>query len=211
MSNTAKSVGSTPNNCQISNQMFWALSAARCMPVTGIYPGVYVLFSVESRFCLQKLEGMAGWKSRPQPNCTVVSLGKLYILEWLTQPCWLTFNNSWLRNVVPSHSHMCPGWWQYEEEVPSCCFCVWIHTTRAHDSVKWIKCKNCQYLFFPNWLKCFQTFFLRSLIHGKFSCCFFTRCSLALPQSLRDTWSIIWWVGHTDYIYNEYKAKSFLV
>src|SRR4029434_6963765 len=36
---------------------------------------------------------------------------------------------------------------QHEEEVPSCCGCVWIfHVTEVPDSVKIIKCKNGQYV-----------------------------------------------------------------
>lgn len=35
----------------------------------------------------------------------------LYVLEWLSYPCWLTFKKSWLPYGMPSHSHVWSGWW----------------------------------------------------------------------------------------------------
>lgn len=67
---------------------------------------------------LQHLEverhlGVANSESRPRPNWKLVgsAWGVLHMLEWPTQPHWLTSNDSWSKNGKPPHSKMWPDWW----------------------------------------------------------------------------------------------------
>ena len=78
-----------------------------------------------------------------------ISLGVLYVPEWPTQTCWLTCDKSWLRNGMPSHSSVWPGWWPAWGGAKL----LWLrmdlpHATEVPDSVKWIKCKTGQCVLF---------------------------------------------------------------
>jgi len=67
--------------------------------------------------------GLPTVQTSSQLNTCGISLGVLYMLEWPTQPHWLTCNDSWslqVRRLLLSWSD------QHEEEVPGCCGCIWI-------------------------------------------------------------------------------------
>ena len=98
----------------------------------------------------RELNGLPWVQTSTQVNTFGISLGVLYVSEWPTQPCWLTCDKSWLRNGMPSHSSVWPGWWPAWGGGAKL---LWLrmdlpHATEVPDSVKWIKCKNEQYVLF---------------------------------------------------------------
>ena len=50
-------------------------------------------------------------------------------IEWPTEPRWLTCDKSLLRNGMPSHSRMWPGWWPAWGEGAKL---LWLHMDLPH-------------------------------------------------------------------------------
>ena len=175
MSNTDNRVGSAPKKiCQNPLQYssvgiqwdigmrFWSQWRSHISRIWDLTPSsrMTTLTPTEagSSQSTSRIWEWRGWNGLPwvqtstQLNTYGISLGVLYVSEWPTQPCWLTCDKSWLRNGMPSHSSVWPGWWPAWGGGAKL---LWLrmdlpHATEVPDRGKLIKCKNGQYvLFFP--------------------------------------------------------------
>ena len=122
MSNTAVYVGSPQAKCAKIllfscwySLLFWVvcwIGWLNSRSVTGNKQEILAILHFIHLIHHQGENGMACHESRPQPNLTLlVSAWACCTCLWPTQPRWLIFNDSWLRNGMPSHSNVWPGWW----------------------------------------------------------------------------------------------------
>ena len=73
--------------------------------------------------------GLLWVQTSTQLNTCGISLVELYMLEWPTEPPWLTCHKSLLRNGMPSHSRMWPSWWPAWGEGAKL---LWLHMDLPH-------------------------------------------------------------------------------
>ena len=64
-----------------------------------------------------RIREWGGWNGLPAVltstplNTCGMSLDMLFVPDWPVQPHWLTCVKCWLKNGMPSHSSVWPGWW----------------------------------------------------------------------------------------------------
>lgn len=74
-----------------------------------------------SGICKQReWNGLPTGPTSTQLNTCGIGLGVLFMLQWPTQPCWLTSGMERHPAAVCDRA----GYW-HEDELPGCCGCVW--------------------------------------------------------------------------------------